>query len=88
MLKNKTLERIAHCWNEATLCFPLCHCAQDLELRKRGGGKGGREEKGREHVFSGRIGHLINSPPTLSLIESKELPQDIIYNMLLLEEGE
>lgn len=54
MLKNKTLERIAHCWNEATLCFPLCHCAQDLELRKRGGGKGGREEKGREHVFSGR----------------------------------
>lgn len=79
MLINKTLERIAHDWDEPTLAlFHLC-----VAMVKAQDSQQGRERK---RVCSGKEQDILtDSPLTTVFNEPKELAQDIINDPLLPE---
>lgn len=73
MLKNKTLERITHSWDQSTLVV-FHHCVTVLKTQNSK-----REKRERERVNSGEEkGILTDSPTNMEFNGPKELPQSII----------
>lgn len=76
--KNKTLESIAHCWDESALVFSivvsLCSKCRMGGRGRKGGREGGVYSEEEQDI-------LTDSPPILCLMSPRSYPQTIICNL-------